>query len=128
MRRGSAALIAMFVTVGLLLAAPLVPLSQPYRHSIAWQVPVEHGPIVEQTLVRGAATFGMRADEYRRHTRPHVEHIGGKTCISLVTHRSDAGGSYIACYDQQHLVISERALGISFGAETLWDRFGQWVW
>jgi hypothetical protein len=54
MRRGSAALIAMFVTVGLLLAAPLVPLSQPYRHSIAWQVPVEHGPIVEpegQSLV-----------------------------------------------------------------------------
>ena len=119
--------IAIFVTGGLMLAS-LLPLSQPYRHSSAWQVPIEHRQKVELALMRGAQNFGMSSEEYRQHTRPHIEDVEGQTCIRLETHRSDGGGSYTACYDHQGSISSERASGTSFGAETLWDRFGHWVW
>lgn len=127
MRRVLASRIVMFIASGLLLAA-LIPLSQPYRHSSAWQVAAEHVPSVERALRRGSENFGMSPEAYRRHTRPRIERIGRQTCISLVTHRSDGGGSYIACYDRHGSMVSERALGVSFGAEAPWDRFGQWVW
>ena len=71
--------------------------------------------------------FGESSEEYRRHTRPHIEQVGNLTCISLVTHRSDRGGNYTACYGRDGS-MSERAISASLGAETLWDRYGAWVW
>ena len=116
------------VTVVILLAS-LVPLSQPSRHAAAWRVPPEDKSYVDRALTAGFAAFGMSREEYRGVTRPTVDRNEARTCVALATHRTDGGGSYIGCYDSQTgASISERAIGYSFGAERLWDRFGGWFW
>lgn len=127
MGRRLAARIILLVAGALLLAAT-VPLSQPYRHSLAWRVPAEHRPKVELALRRGAEAFGISPEEYRRHTRPRIERVDGRTRISLVTHRSLGGGSYMADYDTSGAIASERVVGPACGATNLWDRFGYWLW
>ena len=119
--------IVLFIAGGLLLAA-LVPLSQPYRHSLAWQVSAEHRPKVEQALRQGAEAFGTGPEEYRRQTRPRIKQVGNHTCISLVTYRSDGEGSFIACFDPRGSMVTERARGPVFRGMELWDYVGPWVW
>ncbi|HEY0012185.1 MAG TPA: hypothetical protein VGB79_04955 [Allosphingosinicella sp.] len=111
------------------LLACLIPLSQPFRHAAAWRVPSEHARYVDLALTGGAEAFGMSREEYRRVTRPYVEQDRRRTCVALDTHRSDGGGSYSGCYDSRTgAPLSDLAIGISFGPEGLWNRFGQWVW
>ena len=115
--------------VAVILLAALLPLTQPYRHSAAWRVPPEHQPHVDRALAGAAEMLGVSSEDYRRITRPRVERDRLRTCVTLATYRSDRGGSYMRCHDNRTgAVILERGLGIPFGAEGLWDRFGHLVW
>jgi hypothetical protein len=119
----------LIVTGAAILLAALVPASQPYRHAVAWRVPAEDQPFVDQALASGALAFGATPEEYIRVTRPRIDRDGFRTCVTLATHRSDGGGSYIGCYDNRNgSFLSDRIKGMPFGAERLWDRFGHWVW
>ena len=119
--------IAIFIVGGLLLTG-LVPLSQPLRHWLAWQVAAEHRPSVERALLRGAEAFELAPEEYRRQTRPRIEQVASQTCVSLVTYRRYGEGSFIACYDSDGSMVTERMLGPVFRGVELWDYVGPWVW
>ena len=117
-----------FAAAAALLIA-LVPLSQPLRHAAAWRVAPESQKFVDLAVVRGAPGFGMRAEEYRRITRPRIVRRGALTCVTLATHRTDGGGSYTGCFEiKTGSIVTERFSGISFGRERLWDRLGHLVW
>jgi hypothetical protein len=119
--------IAIFLAVATLLAS-LIPVSQPYRHEAAWRVSPEHARYVDRALAAAASTHGTSSEEYRRVTRPHIAEDRHKICVTLNTHLGSEGG-YRGCYDSQTgALISERAVGYSFRAERLWDRFGPWIW
>ena len=120
--------------IGMLVAAPmvlasLIPLSQPFRHAAAWQVPAERGPYVDRALTDGAAAFGTTREQYRRITRPRVHQGQHQTCVTLATNFSDGDGSFRGCYDRQTgAFISSRAQGFSFRGGRLWDYVGPWLW
>jgi hypothetical protein len=112
-----------------ILLASLIPLSQPWRHEAAWRVPPGQESYVDRALTGAAAAFGTSREEYRRLTRPRVDQDRRLTCVTLATHRDDGGGSYSGCYDSRtNALISERASGIPFGVEGLWNRYGHRVW
>lgn len=121
-RAGIAAAIA-------ILLASLVPLSQPYRHAAAWRVPAHQQSLVDRTLKARSAASGVSPEEYRGFTRPRVSYDRHQTCVTLRSHRNDGGGSYSRCYhNRTGALLSEAEMGIPFGRESLWNRFGAALW
>ena len=112
-----------------LLVAGVGLFARSYSHAAAWRVPAEQRQWVERTLAVAAAGSNGNREDVRRTTRPRLWNRPGQTCVTLITHRADGGGSYQACYDRTngHLV-EEREYGPCLCPEPVTDRLWELVW
>lgn len=120
--------IALLAMAAALLVAALVPAAVAYLHEAAWRVPPEDRRLVDRTLAGGAEAFGTSPVEYRRFTRPRVRRLAGQICVDLRSAHSNGDGSYIACYGRGGRLLSERAVGPSFGPHRISDRLRALIW
>lgn len=128
MRRLKRPAIALALALALALAASAL-FALRYSHAAAWRLSDEERVWVERTLAAATEMSGTTREELERTTRPRLWNRPGELCVSLLTHRSDGGGSHQACFDREsgHLV-EQREYGGCLCAEPLTDPLWALVW